>query len=372
MPKPSARLIATAAAVFLALGPGCAKRQPPQAQTAMESGITVVKNPGRPLYPKAKMSLIQEHSWSAREEGGQALSTIDSFAVGGDGAVFLCDEQTAVITSYSATGVRLGSFRTDAEEAGGLEHPRIVGLTDSGELAVESGGHRTLAFYTRDGGLLRSVSLAAFNIFRLGVDPRGRILMHYYRYRSPNVIYHLRLFDAGLKELWSYGQYWEPQSIGADFYVYLPILWWTIDARGGVVYGHPQRYELKAFDENGSPVRVIRREGKPLAVSEAEKEAYRREYAKAPYVRLHFPEAHSAYQKFTVDEKGWMYVMTWERANKGAGYWYDVYDDKGLYTARVALDRMPQLWKGGRVYILDRHASGSVVLSRNRFELDLR
>ncbi len=356
----------------MVIGPACGQRSEFRASTVMESGITVVKNPSRPLHKKASLAMIQERAWNGREDGLDTFSTVDSFAVDADGTVFLCDENAALIKTYTGQGERLGAFATDTEKAGGLEHPRIVGLTASGELAVESGGHRTLAFYARDGRLIRSISLAAFNIFRLGVDPQGRILMHHYRYRSPNVVYYLRLYDVELKELWSYGQYWEPQSIGADFYAYLPILWWTIDARGGVVYGHPQRYELKAFDADGAPVRIIRREGKPLAVSESEKKAYRREYAKAPYVRLHFPEAHSAFQKFTVDEKGWLYVMAWEQANKAAGYWYDLYDDKGIYTARVALDRMPQLWRGGRVYTLDRHASGRVVLSRNRFTLDLR
>jgi hypothetical protein len=370
--KKRLRTLMLAVLALAATGPGCGNKNDFRAQTTTESGIAVVKNPGRPLYKNATLTFSEERSWSGREEGIDTFSTIDSFAVDADGTVFLCDENAALIKTYTAQGARLGAFPTDTEKAGGLEHPRIVGLTESGELAVESGGHRTLAFYARDGRLIRSISLAAFNIFRLGVDPQGRILMHYYRYVRPNVVYYLRLFDAGLKELWSYGQYWEPQSIGADFYAYLPILWWTIDARGGVVYGHPQRYELKAFDENGSPIRIIRREGRSLAISEAEKKAYRREYAKAPYVRLHFPEAHSAYQKFTVDEKGWMHVMLWEKAKKGAGYWYDIYDDKGLYTARVALDRMPQLWRGGSVYILDRHASGTVVLSRNRFALDLR
>ena len=71
---------------------------------------------------------------------------------------------------------------------------------------------------------------------------------------------------------------------------------------------------------DGAPTRIIRKENTAVAVSEKEKAAYKKEYAQAPYLRIHFPDFHSAFQKFTVDEKGWLYVMTWERTDKAAGY----------------------------------------------------
>ncbi len=169
----------------MVIGPACGQRSEFRASTIMESGITVVKNPSRPLHKKASLAMTQEQAWNGREEGLDTFSTVDSFAVDADGTVFLCDENAALIKTYSGQGERLGAFATDTEKAGGLEHPRIVGLTASGELAVESGGHRTLAFYARDGSLIRSISLAAFNIFRLGVDPQGRILMHSLSLQEP-------------------------------------------------------------------------------------------------------------------------------------------------------------------------------------------
>lgn len=355
-----------------AFGPACSKSRNSQATTVTESGLRVVKNPLRPAHAKASLSLTEELALSGRTEGDDAFITIDSFAVDADGTIFLGDEEAALIKVFSGQGTLLNSFPTAGPEQGGLERPHIVGISSGGELAVESGGHRKLVFYSRDGHPKRETLLAGLNIFRLGVDSRGRILLHHYRYARPNVLYYIRLYDDGLKEIKTYGQSWEPQSVGNDLYAYLPILWWTIDARGGVVYGNPQRYEIQVFDPEGATVRVIRKEQRAVPISEAEKEAYQREYAKAPYVRIHFPETHSAYQKFTVDERGWIYVMTWEKAPGGTGYWYDVFDDKGVYTARIPLSRMPQIWSGGRLYTLERYASGKVVLTRNRFEWTLR
>jgi hypothetical protein len=146
----------------------------------------------------------------------------------------------------------------------------------------------------------------------------------------------------------------------------------VIDRRDRIVYGNPKFYELQIFNPDGTPARIIRKDHKPLPVSEQEKAAYRKEYAKAPYILIRFPEIHSAFQKFTIDEKGWIYVMTWERAPGGQGYWYDIFDDQGVYTARIALDRMPQLWAGDRLYTLDKDASGNVVLTRSTYALDLR
>jgi hypothetical protein len=351
-----------------ALEPACSRSKPFQAKTTTESGITVVMNPGRPLHGKALLRLTAEKTFDGREAGDEPLSSIDSFTVDRDGTAYLCSEKAALIKTYSGAGVFLGSFGTSSPETGDLERPQIVGITRDGELAVESSGHGKLVFYSREGRPLRTVSLAALNIFRLGVDSRGRILIHSYRYVRPNVLYYLRLCDSGLEEIKTYGQYWEPQSVGNDFYAYLPILWWAIDAGDRVVYGYPQRYELKVFGPDGAPSRVIRKENVSPAITEKEKSDYRKEYAQAPYLRIHFPDVHSAFQKFTVDEKGWIYVMTWGRAAGEAGYWYDVFDENGIYTARVALDRMPQLWTGGRLYTLDADAAGTPVLIRHRFE----
>ncbi|MDD8026244.1 MAG: hypothetical protein PHI34_07010 [Acidobacteriota bacterium] len=353
-------------------GLACSKPEPFRATTTTESGVLIVKNPAHPLYGKASLTMTEELTLSGREGDEDAFSTLDSFAVGRDGNIFVCSERAAMVKTYSRQGALLGSFRTNTPEAGGLEHPNLAGITAAGEIAIESGGHLALGFFAPDGRLLRKISLAGFNIFRLAVDSRGRILMHSFRMIHPNTLYFFRQYDAGLKELHKYGQSWEPQSAGNNYYPYLPIMWWALDAQDGVVYGYPDRYEIKSYDAGGSLSRVIRREARPVALTEAEKEAYRREYAKAPYVRLHFPEAHSAFQKFTIDEKGWIYVMTWEPAPEGAGAWYDVFDDKGIYTARVALNRMPQVWTGDRVYTLDRRASGEIVLTRNEFALDLR
>jgi hypothetical protein len=356
----------------LAFIPACSNKQSFQATTTTERGIFVTKNPDQPLHKKASLKLTEEVVFNGNGEGEDAFTSIDSFAVDRDGTIFICNERAALIKVFDGQGRSLGSIKTSLPESGELTNPQIVGTTAQGELAVESAGHGRLMFFSRDGRLLRSSPLAGINTFRLGVNSRGEILIHLYRYVRPNVLYSLRLYDSSLKELKTLGHYWEPQSVGNDLYAYLPILWWVIDRRDRIVYGNPKFYELQIFNPDGTPARIIRKYHKPLPVSEQEKAAYRKEYAKAPYILIRFPEIHSAFQKFTIDEKGWIYVMTWERAPGGQGYWYDIFDDQGVYTARIALDRMPQLWAGDRLYTLDKDASGNVVLTRSTYALDLR
>lgn len=356
----------------LAFIPACSKKQSFQATTTTERGILITKNPDKPLHKKSSLKLAEELVFNGKGAGEDGFSTIDSFAVDRDGTVFICDERAALIKIFDGQGRALGSIKTSLPESGELANPQIVGTTAQGELAVESAGHGRLLFYSRDGRLLRSTPLAGINTFRLGVNSRGEILIHLYRYVRPNVLYSLRLYDSALKEIKTLGHYWEPQSVGNDLYAYLPILWWVIDRGDRIVYGNPKLYEIQIFSPDGTPTRIIRKDHKPLPVSEEEKAAYRKEYAKAPYILIRFPEIHSAFQKFTIDEKGLIYVMTWERGPDGQGYWYDVFDDQGIYTARITMNRMPQLWAGDRLYTLDKDASGNVVLTRSSFALDLR
>jgi len=357
---------------MLVIGPACSRREDFQATTTTERGIPVTKNPSRPRYKKASFKLAAELVLNGKIENEDSFSTVDSFTIDRDGTIFVCDERAALIKTFDGRGRFLGSIETVRPESGELENPQIVGTTAQGELAVENNGHGRLLYYSRDGRLLRSTSLADINTFRLGVNSRGEILIHLYRYVRPNILYSLRLFDSSIKELETLGQYWEPQSVGNDLYAYLPILWWVIDRGDRIVYGYPKTYELEIFGPDGTPARKIRKEQSPVPIIEEEKAAYRKEYAKAPYLRIRFPEVHSAFQKFTVDERGWIYVMTWERVTDGEGFWYDVFDDQGIYTARIALNRMPQLWAGDRLYTLDKETSGRVVLTRNTYAWNLR
>ena len=351
------------AAVFfaaaMALCPACAKKDGFEVARTTERGVPVVKNSRSPRHPKAVLKVVRELSLGEK---------VDSFAVDAEGRMFVCREDVPRVKTFDSRGQALGSFETSGPDKGEVENPRLVGFTARGELAVESAGHGKLVFYARDGRLLRSNSLSGINTFRLGVNSRGEILIHIYRYVKSNMLFYLRVFDPELQELRTLGQYWEPQSVGNDFYAYLPILWWEVDDEDRVVYGYPQRYELQVFGPDGAPRRIIRKEQTPRPISEEEKAAYRKEVATAPYLRVHFPTAHSAFQKFSVDEKGWIYVLTWERTRDGRGYWYDVFDGEGVYAARVALDRVPQIWAGQRLYTLDADASGSAVLTRNAYE----
>lgn len=362
----------TALVSAAAAGPACSKSEEFRVTRLTDRGVEIVKNPAQPLHKNASLKIEPELVFGRAAGGNDPFATVDSFAVARDGTVYVCDERAARIRVCDTGGRIREVIDTAAPDLGALERPQIVGLTAAGELAVESSGHGKVVFYDGDGGVLRTTSLAAYNAFRLGVDSRGRLLIHYYRYVRPNMIYYLKWFDAEMNELKTLGQYWEPQSVMNDFYAFLPILWWEIGGADKVVYGYPQRYELEIFGADGAPLRKIRKEHAPAPITEEEKTAYRKEYAKAPYLRIHFPEVHSAFQKFTVDERGWIIVMTWERPAGGEGTWYDVFDDTGLYTARVVLTRMPQLWTGGRLYSLERTESGSVVLTRNTYAWSLK
>ncbi len=354
------------------LGSACAKREPFQARVTKEGGVSVVENPLHPQYPKAVLAVSRELALSGREEGGPSLTAIGSFAVGRDGTIYLCDERRGLVRAYDGQGAPLGSFSTRPAEKDGFDLPRLAGVTAAGELAVLSGAPHRLGFFAADGTLRRTVSLADHNLFRVAVDSAGRILMQTFRMVHPNMLFFCRRYDARLKELDKYGQSLEPQSTGNNYYPYLPIMWWCLDGRDGLVYGYPQRYELRVFDADGALTRFIRRRAAPIAVSEEEKAAYRREFAKAPYVLLHFPEAHSAFRQFSVDGRGWIYVMTWDKTPAGGGAWHDVFDEKGIYTARVLLDGAPEAWLGDRMFSLDRQASGGSILIRRRIAWTLR
>jgi hypothetical protein len=76
-------------------------------------------------------------------------------------------------------------------------------------------------------------------------------------------------------------------------------------------------------------------------------------------VRLIVPKNHTAFQRFTVDEKNRIFVQTWEKTEDGKGFVYDVFNSAGICVARVSLNAMPRVWRQGKLYTIEEDETRS-------------
>lgn len=129
--------------------------------------------------------------------------------------------------------------------------------------------------------------------------------------------------------------------------------------------GFPERYEIAAYDVDGTLRRLIRREWVPAPVSQEERDAVlEQEYADAPAeIRnaLAFAEAHPAYDRLLVDAAG----ALWVRAPRtdGASTWrpealatwaqrWSIFDETGAWLGDLDLPRGFDLIEAGTDYLL--------------------
>jgi len=65
-----------------------------------------------------------------------------------------------------------------------------------------------------------------------------------------------------------------------------------------------------------------------------------------------------------MDDEDRIYVMTWERASEGEGYYYDVFDPEGKYIAKVPLKTRPFVLKNKKFYTVEEDEEGFLFIKR--------
>jgi len=113
---------------------------------------------------------------------------------------------------------------------------------------------------------------------------------------------------------------------------------------GGIVMGFADHFGYEGYDFDGRLVRIVRRPGEPLPVTEQDREAERewRRQSAAPFLRenaenLEFPETHPAYDDLRVDPSGhvWMQITRPDTAADFAVW--SVFDSGGRWTTDVSI-----------------------------------
>jgi hypothetical protein len=70
-------------------------------------------------------------------------------------------------------------------------------------------------------------------------------------------------------------------------------------------------------------------------------------------VRVDWPASFPAFQEFTMDDRGWLLVRTYEKTSDPKASSYDIFDGEGRYIARILLAQRPRHWKKGKLYTIE-------------------
>ena len=325
-----------------------------------ENGVLVIVNPvkpgkmpGVPSQMRIKKELVIGES-SGRDE--YMFGEAREVAVDDSGRIFVLDYKKTLIRVFDRNGVYLKTIGRKGQGPGELQTPLHIFTTWQKEIMIEDHAPRQFVFYSWNGEFLRNVSYARVFIFTTGIDSAGNIIGIVQTGEPDGNVQVLNRYSPEFEYLHTVGYTIKGNRRTYNFFK--PWLRWAVYKGNHIIFSFSEKYELLIYDAAGKLVRKIVKKYKPVKIS-GEELSYMRKVVRLPStVRLIVPKHHTAFQRFTVDDKDRIFVQTWEKTKEGKGFIFDVFNSDGICIARVPLNAVPRIWKKDKLYTIEEDTEG--------------
>lgn len=265
------------------------------------------------------------------------------------------------IFKFDAKGNFLLSFGRKGQGPGELETPRYLRVNELEQIVVSDAGRKKLCFYENNGDFIKEIGFTA-NYRMATIFENGNILVMKgsFNREEGRAEFPILLCNEDFEEIkMLHPGRWIPNFALAkkvnllrsysDFNV------WGISK--GLIYvgNYGSGYEFLIYDMEGNLLRKIRKKYNKVKVPDQLKEEifdwYKNNFDSFEQVKkkTYFPDFFPPFQFFFLDEKGRLYVMTYEKGKGPNDYIYDVFNPDGLFVGRIELENYgssPFSWTG--------------------------
>lgn len=338
-----------------------------------EDGVTVVKNPGEPMYRSEIVAFEEELSIGESVGPEESLvSSITSFAVDDEGNVIILDIRLG-IKVFDKNGKFLRSIGRRGQGPGEFQSPMNIQFTGQKEIMVNDMGGKGLLFFSVEGRFLSEIKNRIFMMNRhIFIDERRNIFVlgpflgrdsfrqeKFVKLTPPYEDYEV----LTSRENTLPARIIPPQTR----YAFLP--------GNNLIWGITSKYEFHIVNSEGKLIKRIEKEHTPLPMTDEYKAKY---FERLPagisresqQFNTHFPE----FDLFFPDDEGRLFVKTYEKLEASGKYSVDIFDKEGRFLTRtalkvgheIALNQDKYLIKGGRLYASEYNEEGFPILKRYR------
>jgi hypothetical protein len=336
-----------------------------------EDGVTVVKNPKEPIHKDSIFDLKEDFALGgANAAGDYAFTSIRTAAIGDDGTLYVMDDRDGHVKIFDRAGKYVKTFGRKGQGPGELNLPNSISINrGKGEIMIQEISRR-LSYFGLDGSFLRNQSMKEVWGLRGRVDSKGNIVLQEAIMDPKDPRYVTKKFDPELKLLAELAK--SPAPTPQVFNPLMAVSYWTIDNDDNVVYGYPKTYEIDIFGPTHSILKKILKDYDPVEITEAEKEAERKDIASAGVnLKLEFDKFHSAFQRFFLSDLGHIFVETWEKTKEGKTI-HDIFDAEGRFLSRIPLALNGLEIRDGKYYAVEEDADGYQSLKRYSVEWKIK
>ena len=326
-------------------------------------GVTIVKNPKEPMYREDVFSLEEELSIGVVDgPETEMFSGVIDIEVDVDGNIYILDYRESCCRVFNPAGKFLRTIGSPGQGPGELERPSSLHICQDNQLWIADSRNRRIAIFTAMGKFLRNVSTGKVRITNIDIDSKGNIIgTRFVMSEDKNYLQEVQKFNSDME----YEFTLESAPFPADprrkiRNTIFPFLDYQFANQDQIVYGFPLTYELKVYDLQGNLLRKIYKLYDPVVVPQETKEKLKKlellDYKMV--VSNHWP----AYAQFRVDDKGWIYVGTYEKVLDN--FCWDVFDEDGRYFARIHLNFSLVVIRNNNWYVLKGDEDGYQFVKR--------
>jgi hypothetical protein len=336
--------------LFLSIFLYCVPKQD-KVERIIEDGVEVVVNHIEPYKIKGEPStfalekkfLIDLEREDLAEVG---LTEIQAFDLDSKGNIYFSDAHSKenLIFKFDNKGNYLKSFCPKGQGPGEFTSAPQIMLTEDDELAACS--DMKLLLFEPDGSLVKEVKTnIRYSSGGTFLD-NGNYLFVSTRYPqggSENTMHIIMLYDSQfneIKELDRIELYpMVAQRIkGISHSIVVGL------SKGKIFTGSQQReYEIYVYDINGNLIKKIRKDYIKVSPSEEYKEQFLGMFKGSPKLyeaakkKIYFPSSLPPFHHFLMDEKGRLYVMTYEKGVNAGEHMFDIFNPEGVFVGRKSL-----------------------------------
>lgn len=339
-------------------------------------GVPVVLNGRKPTPVKdgpSRVTLVEELTVGKGDSPDESFLEVNLFAVDDKGRIYALDSKDRKVKAFDEGGKFLGAFGKPGQGPGEFGLPSGIQVSPSGELVVEDATNRRLAWFSLDGRFLRNVSTAGrLALVSLLLDGKGGIVGREMGLSGNEMFFEIKKFDSDLKPLFSIDKI--PFAIplpGAKLDIMSLTAAYQVDAGGRIYYGRNIEYEINVYEPQGKHSRSIRKEYDPVKITQEDIDRIMSEIPSTvvggvnvkdmfEFSKKIFPP----FQSFILDDRGRLYVRTWEKGPARDEYLVDVFDPEGRFILRFPTKADLRVWKMDKVFGIEEDAEGFKVIKR--------
>lgn len=311
--------------------------------------VEVVQNQIEPYRIRREPSnfILQEEfeiDLERKDLAEKGITEIHSFDVDSEGNIFMIciNNDNNLIFKFNNKGNLTQSFGRRGQGPGEFQDCFYFRINSKDELVVTA-NHKILIF-DKVGSILKETKINLGTSSGTILD-NGNYLFKGtpvpVKERAGEMVSYLSLYDTEFRKINDLDRvvYPDPgsQEIKGIYYKLL----WSVDADKIYTASQERGYEIYVYDISGNLLRKVRKTYKKIPPSDEYKENYKKNLGLRMYKflknRLHFPSSLPPFHCFLTDQKGRIFVMTYEEGEKSGEQIYDIFNPDGIFIFRKSM-----------------------------------